>query len=200
MADPISYLRLLEEGEQIDYLLNSPDVTDEEKEELEYIWNSLKSRKESKFDAIIGVIKECDKYMDQLETEMKELKNNYEHWKKKRTNVINIIKMAYEKQLISSKPTGTKYQATIRPTKTKLIDNFDKWTRNEKEKYGLYKRTVVTRVVDNSIVNQKQEELPDKERIRKILADYPKEAPASARLVQRVSLVYGLRKRIKKGV
>jgi hypothetical protein len=200
MADPISYLRLLEEGEQIDYLLKSPDVTDEEKEELEYIWNSLKSRKESKFDAIIGVIKECDKYMDQLETEIKEIKNNYEHWKKKRANVINIIKMAYEKQLISSKPTGTKYQATIRPTKTKLIDNFDKWTRNEKENFGLYKRTVITRAIDNSIINQKQEELPDKERIRKVLTDHPKEAPATARLVQRVSLVYGLRKRIKKGV
>ena len=200
MADPLSYLRLLEEGEQIDYLLKSPDVTDEEKEELEYIWNSLKSRKESKFDAIIGVIKECDKYMDQLETEMKEIKNNYEHWKKKRSNVINIIKMAYEKQLISSKPTGTKYQATIRPTKTKLIDNFDKWTRNEKENFGLYKRTVITRAIDNSIINQKQEELPDKERIRKVLTDHPKEAPATARLVQRVSLVYGLRKRIKKGV
>tara|TARA_B100000131_G_scaffold124015_2_gene121150 strand:+ start:1582 stop:2184 length:603 start_codon:yes stop_codon:yes gene_type:complete len=200
MADPISYLRLLEEGEQIDYLLKSPDVTDEEKEELEYIWNSLKSRKESKFDAIIGVIKECDKYMDQLETEMKEIKNNYEHWKKKRSNVINIIKMAYEKQLISSKPTGTKYQATIRPTKTKLIDNFDKWTRNEKENFGLYKRTVITRAIDNSIINQKQEELPDKERIRKVLTEHPKEAPATARLVQRVSLVYGLRKRIKKGV
>ena len=200
MADPISYLRLLEEGEQIDYLLKSPDVTDEEKEELEYIWNSLKSRKESKFDAIIGVIKECDKYMDQLETEMKEIKNNYEHWKKKRSNVINIIKMAYEKQLISSKPTGTKYQATIRPTKTKLIDNFDKWTRNEKENFGLYKRTVITRAIDNSIINQKQEELPDKERIRTVLTEHPKEAPATARLVQRVSLVYGLRKRIKKGV
>ena len=200
MADPISYLRLLEEGEQIDYLLKSPDVTDEEKEELEYIWNSLKSRKESKFDAIIGVIKECDKYMDQLETEMKEIKNNYEHWKKKRANVINIIKMAYEKQLISSKPTGTKYQATIRPTKTKLIYNFDKWTRNEKENFGLYKRTVITRAIDNSIINQKQEELPDKERIRKVLTDHPKEAPATARLIQRVSLVYGLRKRIKKGV
>ena len=199
MADPISYLRLLEEGEQIDYLLKSPDVTDEEKEELEYIWNSLKSRKESKFDAIIGVIKECDKYMDQLETEIKEIKNNYEHWKKKRANVINIIKMAYEKQLISSKPTGTKYQATIRPTKTKLIDNFDKWTRNEKENFG-QKRTVITRAIDNSIINQKQEELPDKERIRKVLAEHPKEAPATARLVQRVSLVYGLRKRIKKGV
>ena len=200
MADPISYLRLLEEGEQIDYLLKSPDVTDEEKEELEYIWNSLKSRKESKFDAIIGVIKECDKYMDQLETEMKEIKNNYEHWKKKRANVINIIKMAYEKQLISSNPTWTKNQATIRPTKTKLIDNFDKWTRNEKENFGLYKRTVITRAIDNSIINQKQEELPDKERIRKVLTDHPKEAPATARLIQRVSLVYGLRKRIKKGV
>ena len=138
--------------------------------------------------------------MDQLETEMKEIKNNYEHWKKKRANVINIIKMAYEKQLISSKPTGTKYQATIRPTKTKLIDNFDKWTRNEKENFGLYKRTVITRAIDNSIINQKQEELPDKERIRKLLTDHPKEAPATARLVQRVSLVYGLRKRIKKGV
>ena len=200
MADPVSYLRLLEEGEQIDYLLKSPDLSDDEKEELQHIWNSLKSRKESKFDAIIGVIKECDRYMDQLETEMKEIKNNYEHWKKKRANVINIIKMAYEKQLISSKPTGNKYQATIRPTKTKLIDNFDKWTRNEKEKYGLYKRTVISRAIDNSIVDQKQEELPDRERIRKVLSNRPKEAPASSRLVRRVSLIYGLRKRIEKGV
>ena len=200
MADPISYLRLLEEGEQIDYLLNSPDVTDEEKEELKHIWNALKSRKESKFDAIVGVIKECDAIINKLEREEKEIKNSKEHWKKKRTNVINIIKMAYEKQLISSKPTGDKYQATIRPTKTKLIDNFDKWTRNEKENFGLYKRTVTTRAIDDSIINQKQEELPDRERIRKVLSDHPKEAPAMARLVQRVSLVYGLRKRIKKGV
>ncbi len=200
MADPVSYLRLLEEGEQINYLLKSPELSDDEKEELEYIWNSLKSRKESKFDAIIGVIKECDRYMDQLETEMKEIKNNYEHWKKKRSNVINIIKMAYEKQLISSKPTGNKYQATIRPTKTKLIDNFDKWTSNEKERFGLYKRTVISRAVDNSIVDQKQEELPDREQIRKILSNHPKEAPASSRLVRRVSLIYGLRKRIEKGV
>ena len=200
MADPISYLRLLEEGEQIDYLLNSPDVTDEEKEELKYIWNSLKSRKESKFDAIVGVIKECDAIINKLEREEKEIKNSKEHWKKKRSNVINIIKMAYEKRLISSKPTGDKYQATIRQTKTKLIDNFDKWTRNEKENFGLYKRTISTRAIDNSIINQKQEELPDRERIRKVLADHPKEAPSTSRLVQRVSLVYGLRKRIKKGV
>jgi hypothetical protein len=200
MADPVSYLHLLEQGKQIDYLLESPELSEEEKNDLEYVWKSLKSREGSKFDAIIGVIKECDRQMDQLETEIKEIKNNYEHWKKKRTNVINIIKMAYEKQLISSKPTGSKYQATIKTTKSKLIDNFDKWTLNEKEKFGLYKRTVVTRAIDNSIVNQRQEEIPDKTQIRKVLAEHPKEAPASARLVRRVSLVYGLRKRIEKGV
>ena len=200
MADPVSYLQLLEQGKQIDYLLESTELSEEEKAELEYIWRSLKSREESKFDAIIGVIKECDRYMDQIEDEIQELKTNHEHWKKKRSNVINIIKMAYEKRLISAKPTGSKYQATIKPTKSKLIDNFDKWTFNEKERFSLYKRTVVTRAIDNSIVDQKQEELPDKVQIRKVLSQHPKEAPTSSRLVQRVSLVYGLRKRIEKGV
>ena len=71
---------------------------------------------------------------------------------------------------------------------------------NEKERFSLYKRTVVTRAIDNSIVDQKQEELPDKTQIRKVLSQHPKEAPTSSRLVQRVSLVYGLRKRIEKGV
>ena len=60
MADPVSYLQLLEQGKQIDYLLESTELSEEEKAELEYIWRSLKSREESKFDAIIGVINECD--------------------------------------------------------------------------------------------------------------------------------------------
>ncbi len=200
MADPVSYLQLLEQGQQIDYLLELPDLNEEEKAELEEVWQALKSREESKFDAIIGVIKECDTCLDQLEKESRESKNTYEYWKKKRKNVINIIKMAYERQLISSKPTGSKYQATIRPVKSKLVDNFDKWSRTEKEKYSLYKRTVISRAIDNSILDQKQEELPDRDRIRKVLSNHPKEAPESSRLVQRVSLIYGLRKRIKKGV
>ena len=58
MADPVSYLQLLEQGQQIDYLLELPDLNEEEKAELEEIWQALKSREESKFDAIIGVIKE----------------------------------------------------------------------------------------------------------------------------------------------
>ena len=200
MADPVSYIRLLEEGEQIDYLLKSPDLSDDEKEELQHIWNSLKSRKESKFDAIIGVIKECDRYMDQLETEMKEIKNNYEHWKKKRENIINIIKLAYEKRLISSKPTGNKYQATIKAVRSKLIPNFDKWNENEKQKFGLKKSTIIKRLFNNKITQEDVEDLPDKERIREIMEDFPEHGPPHAQLVKRVSLAYRLRKRLKKGI
>ena len=124
MADRATYLQLLEHGQQIDFLLNSPEIEEDEKKELAYIWDSLKSREESKFDAIIGVIKECDKQIDNLDQEVNELKTNQEHWKKKRENIINIIKLAYEKRLISSKPTGNKYQATVAKTQSKLIDNF----------------------------------------------------------------------------
>ena len=60
MADPLSYNQLLEKGKEINELLKS-SVDNEEKEELEYIWSCLKSREESKFDAIISVIKDCDK-------------------------------------------------------------------------------------------------------------------------------------------
>ena len=49
-------------------------------------------------------------------------------------------------------------------------------------------------------MNQTQEELPDKEQLKKVLKTRPTEAPQTAQLVQRVSFVYGLRKRIKTGV
>lgn len=83
MADPLSYNQLLEKGKEIDELLKS-SVNNEEKEELEYIWNCLKSREESKFDAIISVIKDCDKQISTREKEIIELKNNQEFWKNKR--------------------------------------------------------------------------------------------------------------------
>ena len=66
MADPVSFLNLLEQSQQIEYLLNLPEVDEDEKAELEHIYRSLKTREESKFDAIIGVLKECDKYTVQI--------------------------------------------------------------------------------------------------------------------------------------
>ena len=107
MADPLSYNQLLEKSKEIDDLLQS-STDSEEKWELEYIWNCLKSREESKFDAIISVINDCDKQILNREKEITELKKNQEFWKNKRKTIINIIKTAYENKLISSMPTGNK--------------------------------------------------------------------------------------------
>ena len=75
MADPVSFLNLLEQDQQIEYLLSLPEMNEDEKAELQYMWQSLKSREESKFDAIIGVIKECVKQIDNLDQEIEELKS-----------------------------------------------------------------------------------------------------------------------------
>jgi len=128
MADPLTYNQILENCREIDDLLQSDDLNEEEKEEMEYIWNNLKSREESKFDAIINVIKDCDKQIQLRQREINELKQNQDYWKNKRKNIINIIKTAYENKLISSMPTGNKYQATIKLVKSKLIDNFEDWS------------------------------------------------------------------------
>ena len=200
MADPVSFLNLLEQSQQIEYLLNLPEVDEDEKAELEHIYRSLKTREESKFDAIIGVLKECDKYTDQIIDEIAELKGNLEHWKNKKSNIINIIKLAYENQLISSKPTGKKYQATIKKVKPRLIDNFDQWTEQEKSTFGLKKKTVVKRIISDEIIKETEEDLPDKEQLRVAIEQNPGSAPDKAKLLRRVSLSYRRRKRIKKGV
>ena len=200
MADPVSFLNLLEQSQQIEYLLNLPEVDEDEKAELEHIYRSLKTREESKFDAIIGVLKECDKYTDQIIDEIAELKGNLEHWKNKKSNIINIIKLAYENQLISSKPTGKKYQATIKKVKPRLIDNFDQWTEQEKSTFGLKKKTVVKRIISDEIIKETEEDLPDKEQLRVAIEENSGLAPDKAKLLRRVSLSYRRRNRIKKGI
>ena len=199
MADPLSYNQLLEKGKEIDELLQS-SIDSEEKEELEYIWNCIKSREESKFDAIISVIKDCDKQISIREKEIIELKKNQEFWKNKRKTIINIIKTAYENRLISSMPTGNKYQATIKSVKSKLIDDFDNWSAEEKIKFGLVKETFLKRIFSGELLNKSEEKLPDKEHLRKALVENPTAAPSKAKLVQRVSLTYNLRKRLKTGI
>ena len=199
MADPLSYNQLLEKGKEVDELLQS-SIDNEEKEELEYIWNCLKSREESKFDAIISVIKDCDKQISIREKEIIELKKNQEFWKNKRKTIINIIKTAYENRLISSMPTGNKYQATISSVRSKLIDDFDNWSAEEKIKFGLVKETFLKRIFSGELLNKSEEKLPDKEHLRKALVENPTAAPSKAKLVQRVSLTYNLRKRLKTGI
>ena len=200
MADPLSYNQLLENSKEIDELLQSSCLDDEEKEELEYIWNNLKSREESKFDAIISLVKDCDKQISCREKEINELKKNQEHWKNKRKHIINIIKTAYENKLISSMPTGNKYQATIKSVKAKLVDNFENWSYQEKIKFGIKKETILYKLFNGQFLNKKIEELPDKDSLRKALSEDPTSAPVKAQLVQKVSLTYNLRKRLKTGI
>ena len=92
MADPLSYNQLLEKGKEIDELLQS-SIDNEEKEELEYIWNCLKSREESKFDAIISVIKDCDKQIFTREKEIIELKKNRNFGKTKEKLLLISLKL-----------------------------------------------------------------------------------------------------------
>ena len=199
MSDPLSYNQLLEKRKEIDQLLQST-VDTEEKEELEYIWNCLKSREESKFDAIISVIKDCDKQISNREKEIIELKKNQNFWKNKRKSIINIIKTAYENKLITSMPTGNKYQATIKSVKSKLVDDFDSWSAEEKIKFGLVKETFLKRIFNGELLKKSEEKLPDKEYLRKALVENPTTAPSKAKLIQRVSLTYNLRKRLKTGI
>jgi len=200
MADHLSYNQILENKKFIDDLLNNDELNNDDKEDLEYVWNSLVSREESKFDAIISVIKDCDKQISSREKEIIELKRNQNFWKNKRKNIINIIKKAYEHQLIDSMPTGNKYEATIRRVKSKLIDNYKFWTSEEREKFGLFKTTMIKRISDNSTVKWNEETLPDKELVRESLQNNDGKAPKKAHLQRKFSLTYNLRKRLRIGV
>ena len=200
MADRLSYNQISEKIKFIDIFLNSEEIDIVDKQELEYIWDSLKSRQESKFDAIISVIKDCDKQIASREKEIIELKRNQNFWKNKRKNIINIIKKAYEHQLIDSMPTGNKYEATIRRVKSKLIDNFTDWTKDERKEFGLFKTTMIKRIKDNSTVEWNEETLPDKELVRESLQNNDGKAPKDAHLQRKFSLTYNLRKRLRIGI
>ena len=200
MADPLTYSQLLENSREIDELLQSPELNEDEKEDLEYIWNSLKSREESKFDAIISLVKDCDKQILIRDKEITELKRNQNYWKNKRKNIINIIKKAYEEHLIDSMPTGNKYEATIRRVKSRLVDNYESWTSQEIKEFGLFKTTMTKRMSDSSTVNWKEETLPDKKPVRDSLEANDGKAPRDAHLSRKFSLTYNLRKRLRIGI
>ena len=200
MADRKTYKEILEDQKMIEDLIDLPHIDEEERQELAALWKDLKSREAYKFDAIISVIKECDNCIDQFTKELDDLRDNVDYWKTKRKRVINIIKAAYQSQLISSKPTGLKYQATIKNVLPKVQENFEEWTEAEQRKFGIKKTTTVETVRDGEVIKKREDVYADKEELRQTLMQTPSEAPDAARLVRRVSLSYGLRKRLQKGV
>ena len=196
MADKLSLIQISESIQHIGFLKDLPDIPEDERAMLEQHLLDLASRQESKFDSIIGMIKKCDAYIEALEDELDEIKSNLEAWKKNREKMISIIKFAYQQELIGNKPTGIKYQATIRKVKPRLVDNFDHWDDSDRAEFGLRKTTTITRIKDETVVDVKQEELPDKDRVRDALTADDGSAPMQAQLVPGFSFVYERRKRL----
>lgn len=196
MADNTSFMQLSESIQHLSFLQELPDTPDDEKEMLRQHLEDLVSRQENKFDNIIALLKRCDHFIETLEQEMDEIKAARDAWKKNKENLVNIIKFAYQQNLIEKKITGTKYQATIKNTRSRLIDNFQEWDEDQIKEYGLIKRTTITRIKDDSILEVKEEQLPDKDRLRTDIEDNSQTVPAVSQLVPGLAFTYKRRTRL----
>jgi len=199
MPDKLSYVQIGEQIQHIGFLKDTPELDETDRERLEQYLKDLASRQENKFDNIIGMIKKCDAYIDALQNELEEIKGNLESWKKNKEMLVNLIKFAYQQNLIGDRPTGARYQGVFRRVKPRLVDNFDRWDDSDKQEFGLLKTTTVTRIRDNVVVEMKEEEVPDKDRLREALVAEAENVPAPAQLVPGYSFTYERRKRLTAG-
>ena len=196
MADKNTYLQLSQSVQHLSFLKELPETSEDEKAELETYLQDLASQPERKFDSIIGLLKKCDHYIDAYDKELAELKDARDSWKRNREKVIGIIKYAFQQDLITSKLNGERYQGTIAKVKSKLVDNFDQWDDSDIKEFGLKKTTTLSRLKDDSVVEVKEESLPDKDRIRTAIEENNKKVPPIAQLVSSYSFRYGRRKRL----
>ena len=196
MADKNTYLQLSQSVQHLSFLKELPETSEDEKAELETYLQDLASQQERKFDRIIGLLKKCDHYIDAYDKELAELKDARDSWKRNREKVIGIIKYAFQQDLITSKLNGERYQGTIAKVKSKLVDNFDQWDDSDIKEFGLKKTTTLSRLKDDSVVEVKEESLPDKDRIRTAIEENNKKVPPIAQLVSSYSFRYGRRKRL----
>jgi len=196
MADNASFMQLSESIQHLSFLQELPDTPEDEKEALHAHLQDLVSRQESKFNNIIAMLKRCDHFIETLEAEMDEIKAARDAWKKNKDNLVNIIKFAYQQNLIDKTLTGNKYQATIKKSKARLVDNFQEWDDDQIKEYGLIRTTTITRIKDDSIIEVKEEKLADKERLRQDITEEKQNVPPVAQLVPGLAFTYKRRTRL----
>ncbi len=196
MADKTSFRELSQSIQHISYLREMPDVDEDERGQMKQYMEDLVHRQADKLDAIIDLLKECDRRVEILDKELQEIKDARDSWKKKKEQIAGIIKFCFQTNLIESKLNGNKYQATIANNSPKVQEDMDLWNDVDKERYGLTKRTTVTRNSDGTVISQKEEVSADKDRLKTDLQQKLPGTPASAQLLQVVRLSYGRRKRI----
>jgi len=196
MADKTSFRELSQSIQHISYLREMPDVDEDEKGQMKQYMEDLVHRQADKLDAIIDLLKECDRRVEVLDKELQEIKDARDSWKKKKEQIAGIIKFCYQQNLIESKLNGNKYQATIANNSPKVQEDMDLWNTIDKERYGLTKTTTVVRNSDGTVISQKEEVSADKDRLKNDLQQKLPGTPASAQLLQVVRLSYGRRKRI----
>ena len=196
MSDKLSFRELSQSIQHIDILKDMPDVAEDEREEMRQYIEDLTHRRADKLDHIIGILKDCDRRIEILDKEEKEIKEAKERWKKNHKAIADIIKYCFVTDLIGSKLNGNKYQATISYNSPKVQEKLEYWTDKDKEKYGLTKTVTVTRNSDGTVIKQDEEVLPDKDRLKKDLQQQLPDVPASAELMPVARLTYKRRTRI----
>lgn len=196
MSDKTSFRELSQSIQHIDILRDMPDVAEDEREEMRQYIEDLTHRRADKLDNIISILKDCDRRIEILEREEKEIKEAKEKWKKNHKMIADIIKFCFQTNLIESKLNGNKFQATIANCSPKVQEEMHLWDDQDKAKYGLTKTTTVTRNSDGVVISQKEEVTADKDRLKTDLKQNLPGTPVSAHLLPVVRLSYKRRTRI----
>ena len=196
MADKTSFRELSQSIQHIDILRDMPDLAEDEREEMRQYIEDLTHRQADKLDNIISLLKDCDRRVEILDKEEKEIKEAKERWKKNHKMIADIIKFCFQTNLIESKLNGNKYQATVANCSPKVKEEMDLWDDQDKAKYGITKTTTVVRNSDGTVISQKEEVTADKDKLKDDLKQNVPGTPVSAHLLPVYRLSYSRRKRI----
>ena len=113
MSEKLTFKELSQSIQHIDILRDMPDVAEDEREEMRQYIEDLTHRRADKLDNIISILKDCDRRIEILEREEKEIKEAKEKWKKNHKMIADIIKFCFQTNLIESKLNGNKFQAQL---------------------------------------------------------------------------------------